>query len=113
MEVPLRELEKVREPIEMNPVKGVSMDLDQSGAAVQSRIDIRGMRKSEAIDLIERLVDAAIIEGKPYLEIVHGKGNGVLRQSVREKLREFKAVKETGHPPQEQGGEGVTIVKLD
>jgi DNA mismatch repair protein MutS2 len=74
--------------------------------------DYRGWRAEEAIeDLDRRLNDAALV-GMPFIRIIHGKGTGALRQAMREYLRKHPVVKEIEPAPVEQGGEGVTIVKL-
>ena len=46
------------------------------------------------------------------VQIVHGIGNGVLKKTVRQKLKEYKDVTDISSPPDEQGGEGVTWVKF-
>ncbi|MEA2573541.1 MAG: mismatch repair protein MutS2 [Chloroflexia bacterium] len=74
--------------------------------------DYRGWRAEEAIeDLDRRLNDAALV-GMPFIRVIHGKGTGALRQAMREYLRKQPIVKEIEPAPVEQGGEGVTIVKL-
>ncbi|MDQ3703809.1 MAG: Smr/MutS family protein [Chloroflexota bacterium] len=74
--------------------------------------DYRGWRAEEAIeDLDQRLNDAALV-GMPFIRVIHGKGTGALRQAMREYLRKQPIVKEIEPAPVEQGGEGVTIVKL-
>ncbi len=49
-------------------------------------IDIRGKRGEEAVDLVRRLVDDATVVGVSELRILHGKGNGILKNMVREYL---------------------------
>ncbi|HEX8218183.1 MAG TPA: Smr/MutS family protein [Chloroflexia bacterium] len=74
--------------------------------------DYRGWRAEEALeDLDQRLNDATLV-GMPFIRIIHGKGTGALRQAMREYLRKHPVVKEIEPAPVEQGGEGVTIVKL-
>ena len=46
------------------------------------------------------------------VRIVHGKGTGALRQKIRKYLRGNKKVKEFFTPPNEAGGDGVTVVML-
>jgi DNA mismatch repair protein MutS2 len=75
-------------------------------------LDIRGKTVEEALPEIEHYLDAAYLAGLPWVRIIHGKGTGKLRQGVRDHLRTSPVVKshETGRD--EEGGEGVTVVRL-
>ena len=75
-------------------------------------LDLRGQRADEALDALDRYLDAAYLTGMPFVRIIHGKGTGKLRQAVRQALSEHPQVKsyETGQP--NEGGDGVTVVKL-
>ena len=97
VEIPLKDLLVANEPLPLNPTKGVKADLMEKGSAKQ-RIDIRGIRRTEALDLIEQFVDGALMNNLSFLEIIHGKGNGVLKKAVLQKLKEFKQIKEISHP---------------
>jgi len=70
------------------------------------------MRYEEALKVVEDFVDQALITNTGSLRIVHGKGSGALREAVRRKLREYNLAMEIEHPPQEMGGDGVTLVEL-
>jgi DNA mismatch repair protein MutS2 len=48
----------------------------------------------------------------PWVRIIHGKGTGKLRQGVREFLRASPVVKSHASGHDNEGGEGVTVVKL-
>ena len=75
-------------------------------------IDLRGKKAEEAIAMISRYIDDAILLGIPEITIIHGKGDGVLRQVVRDYLKKIKEVKslQEGHP--DRGGAGMTIVSF-
>lgn len=74
-------------------------------------LDLRGQRADEALEALDRYLEAAVYAGLPFVRIIHGKGAGKLRQVVRQALRQHPAVKsfEGGG---EEGGEGVTIALL-
>ncbi len=76
----------------------------------QLTLDLRGKRADEALSMIQRYVDDAIILSIPEVRILHGKGNGILRQITREYLGSIKEVKKFQDAPLEQGGTGITIV---
>ncbi len=74
--------------------------------------DFRGWRAEEAIEEIDRRLDQAALAGMPFIRIIHGKGTGALRKAMRDFLKNHPLVK-TMEPGQlQEGGEGVTIVKL-
>ena len=112
MTVDLDELIPANEPIPINKRKSVNTDSVASSATFETKIDIRGLRRDEALKTLEAFLDKAIINNVDICEIIHGKGNGVLKKSVLKKIREYKDVKEVFHPPQEAGGDGVTIVNF-
>ncbi|MFL5733601.1 MAG: endonuclease MutS2, partial [Chloroflexia bacterium] len=74
--------------------------------------DFRGWRAEEAIEEIDRRLDEAAMAGMPFLRIIHGKGTGALRKALREFLTKQPVVKGLETPRPEEGGEGVTIVRL-
>lgn len=75
-------------------------------------LDLRGQTIEEALDELERRLDAAFVAGLPFLRVIHGKGTGRLRQAIREFVRDnpYVASFESGH--ESEGGDGVTVVKL-
>ena len=46
------------------------------------------------------------------LEIVHGKGKGALRKLVHSKIKEYRDFLSYYHPSDEQGGDGVTMIRM-
>ncbi len=112
MTVDIDELIPANEPIPTNNKKSVNTDAVVSSATFETKIDIRGLRRDEAIRTLEAFLDKAIINNVDICQIIHGKGNGILKKSVLKKIREYKDVKEVFHPPQEAGGDGVTIVNF-
>lgn len=75
-------------------------------------LHVRGRTVDEALEQLERSLDAAYLAGVPYLRVVHGKGTGRLRQAIRQALKEsgYVASFKSGTPA--EGGEGVTVVWL-
>ncbi|MBN1185945.1 MAG: Smr/MutS family protein [Bacteroidales bacterium] len=79
----------------------------------KSEIDVRGKRAEEAITTIMEFIDEAIVVNASYLRILHGKGNGILRQVIRDYLYTVDVVKTCKDEHVERGGAGITIVELD
>ncbi|MCX6257374.1 MAG: Smr/MutS family protein [Bacteroidia bacterium] len=75
-------------------------------------IDVRGMRVEELIPAITDYIDDAIMLDVNEVKILHGTGNGVLRQVVREYLRTVELVKSFHDEHVEFGGAGITVVRF-
>jgi DNA mismatch repair protein MutS2 len=75
-------------------------------------LDLRGLVVEEALDELEKRLDAASLAGLPIIRVIHGKGTGRLRQAIRQALKgnPYVGSFEAGHPG--EGGDGVTVVKL-
>jgi DNA mismatch repair protein MutS2 len=107
----VRDLLPAAEPMQQT-AHVTSTDL-QHVATFDAKIDLRGMSKDEAMQVLEKFVDNALLSNASSLRILHGKGDGVLRKVVRQKLREYGGnISNIYHPEQDGGGEGVTIVEL-
>jgi DNA mismatch repair protein MutS2 len=76
-------------------------------------IDVRGQRAEDALDILDRYLDSAVVAGMPFVRVIHGKGTGRLRQVIREALHEHINVTSFEQGADNEGGEGVTIVHLD
>jgi DNA mismatch repair protein MutS2 len=79
---------------------------------VPPELVIREMRVEEALPVLEKYLDDALLVGYESVRILHGKGTGTLRKVVHEYLRQHPSVASFQLAPREQGGEGVTIVQL-
>ncbi len=79
---------------------------------VPQELVIRQMRVDEALPLLEKYLDDALLTGYDTVRILHGKGTGALRKAVHDYLSQHPQVASFQLAPREQGGEGVTIVRL-
>ncbi len=82
-------------------------------APSRSRLDLRGMRADEARQELEQFLDKALLDNLGQVEIIHGKGQGILAKMVQEVLSRYPAVKKFNFAPYGAGDSGVTIVELD
>jgi DNA mismatch repair protein MutS2 len=76
------------------------------------RLDIRGEKPEEAEFEVIKFVDEAYVAGLSQVEILHGKGTGVLKNLVKEILKSHDKVKEFRFAPIDLGGDGITIAEL-
>ena len=91
----------------------------QTREAIDSRklnfhqdLDVRGMRGDEAINAVMYFIDDAILVGMPRVRILHGKGNGILRQLIRQYLATVPNVTHFQDEHVQFGGAGITVVDL-
>jgi DNA mismatch repair protein MutS2 len=90
----------------------------QSAAAFSSvpyapvSLDIRGEYADTVTGGLTRFLDRAVADGRGEVEIIHGRGTGVLRREVHAFLRNFPAVRSFRLAPEDRGGDGMTIVEL-
>ena len=76
-------------------------------------IDIRGERLEQALNIVISFIDDAIMVGVSEVRILHGKGNGILREEIRKYLKTIGGVASFRDEQIEMGGSGITVVKLD
>ncbi|PIF02376.1 MAG: endonuclease MutS2 [Draconibacterium sp.] len=75
-------------------------------------IDIRGQRAEEAIGNIQNFIDEAIMFEVSQLRILHGKGHGILKETIRNYLRSEPMVRKFKDEHVDFGGAGITVVTL-
>lgn len=109
--VPLKNLVLLDNKVE--PIKSYNRTGESRATReIKTEIDIRGMDSIEGIIEVERFIDAAIMSGLGTISIIHGKGTGVLRKSVWDRLKTHKNVKSYRSGTFGEGEMGVTIVEL-
>jgi DNA mismatch repair protein MutS2 len=79
---------------------------------VSTTLDIRGFKPEDADYKVTRYIDDAFASNAGRVEILHGKGTGVLRNTVHEILKQHENVKKYYLADIEYGGEGITIVEF-
>lgn len=79
----------------------------------KQEIDVRGMRADEAIHAITNYIDNAIMLGVKRVRILHGKGTGILRTTIRQYLATIPSVTHFADEHVQFGGAGITIVSFE
>lgn len=75
-------------------------------------LDLRGKRGEEILSLIQTFIDEGYMLGIKDLRIIHGKGNGILRDLTRNFLKDMSQVRHMEDEHADRGGAGVTLVAL-
>ena len=115
--MPLRELEGATRPT-ASERRAARMDAPPVVAVATPRgdvpyqLDLRGLRRDEALERLEQYLEDASLAGLPSCRIVHGKGTGAIRQAVRERLRSSQFVSRFEAETDASGGDGATQVWL-
>ena len=89
-----------------------SAEVKLRNLAVKPELDIRGMMTDEAIPVVERFIDSAVLAKLETVTVIHGKGTGALRTAVHQSLRKNKQVKNFRLGRYGEGEMGVTVVTL-
>jgi DNA mismatch repair protein MutS2 len=77
-----------------------------------TELDIRGMTGDEALPMVDKFIDDAVLAGLHRIDIIHGKGTGALRKKVTDFLSQHPRVKAHRLGEWNEGGTGATVVEL-
>ena len=94
-------------------MSGHSEGLQERKLNFKPNIDIRGERLMEALEIVSRFIDDALMVGIGEVKILHGKGNGILKEEIRKYLKTVPGVVSCKDEDIQFGGSGITVVKLD
>ena len=86
--------------------------IDKHRNQFRQELDVRGMRADEALNQVQYFIDDAILVGASQVRILHGKGNGILRQLIRQYLGSVPNVTNYRDEHVQFGGAGITVVEL-
>ena len=74
--------------------------------------DLHSIPPRDVKDAVEAYLEEAHARGFRYVRIIHGRGIGVQRETVRRVLARTPFVQEFGDAPMEAGGWGATVITL-
>lgn len=102
------EYKKMMRPV--TPRTVVSVDISSRKLNFRDSVDVRGMRAAEALEVVQDLVDDALMVGVGGVTILHGKGTGALKEEIRRYLRGVPEVESARDEHADRGGAGITVV---
>jgi DNA mismatch repair protein MutS2 len=93
--------------------KGVQVSVISANTDdMRMEINLIGRTVDEATEELEKYLDRAFLAGLPRVRIIHGHGAGILRRGVRDFLKSHPHVATIAEAPQNEGGQGATLVEL-
>ncbi|MBK8153564.1 MAG: Smr/MutS family protein [Saprospiraceae bacterium] len=110
--IPYGELELVSNAVDTKSEHSVQIKGAHVEPQFNSTLDIRGFRQAEAIDTLEVFLDRALLSNFKEVKVIHGKGNGVLKNAISKSLRTYTFIDKTWQPPAEEGGDGITMISF-
>jgi DNA mismatch repair protein MutS2 len=105
-----RNLEKLARKTRSKPGQRVVATPDTG--EMSPEIHLRGMTSDEATEALDQFLDRAVVAGLSQVYVIHGKGTGTLRKSLTTFLKQHREVDSLRLGNWNEGGAGVTIVKL-
>jgi DNA mismatch repair protein MutS2 len=114
LKLPLKRLELRQKAIKEAPPPrtNVAGGGSPTGSSPGLELDLRGERVEAGLDKLERYLNDAYMARLPWARIIHGYGTGAMRSAVRDVLRGHPLVAQMRSGEANEGGDGVTVVKL-
>jgi len=113
--VKLNELEKLGSETKSNTKNKVKVNIKLNDSKKDDFVfglDLRGKRGEEALKRTSKYIDSAIIANASEVKILHGTGNGILRNIIRDYLKTVNEIEWFGDEDIRLGGSGITIIKF-
>jgi len=95
------------------PVQKVDEGISDRKLNFKPELDVRGARVNDAIEIVTRYIDDAIMLDVNTVRIVHGKGTGALREEIQKYIRTIPGVVSVKDEQVQFGGSGVTVVTFE
>jgi DNA mismatch repair protein MutS2 len=81
-------------------------------APMVKQVNVIGMRVADAMPLVDKAIDNALLQDADTVEIIHGRGTGRLMRAIHEHLKDHQCVREFTSGDLASGGTGVTVVHI-
>ena len=86
--------------------------LRSKSSSVSASINVMGKNLEDALADVEKYLDDVYMAGLDMVSIIHGRGGGILKDGIRQMLKRKKYVDSYGAASYNDGGEGVTVVRM-
>jgi DNA mismatch repair protein MutS2 len=100
-------------PAKVIPLKKSAASLAAGAEPACARtVNVIGMRVEEALPVVDKAIDTALLEGADAVEVIHGRGTGRLMAAIHEYLKTHPCVGGFAQGTQAEGGSGLTIIHI-
>ncbi|WP_312832833.1 endonuclease MutS2 [Sedimentibacter saalensis] len=110
MKVKKSDLIKIKSDEEVKQKNNTTRMVKLKTSSISPVIDLRGLNLDEALLELDKYLDDAFMSNLNEIQVIHGKGMGILREGITQFLKKHKHVKESRLGSFNEGGDGVTIV---
>jgi DNA mismatch repair protein MutS2 len=104
--------EALRQKVQTTELHLHSDDRRASESGARTELKLIGKKTDEAVELVDKFLDEAFLNGLSEVRLIHGHGTGALRRAITELLEGHPHVARFAPAPQDKGGAGATIVEL-
>ncbi|MGM0595460.1 MAG: endonuclease MutS2 [Myxococcota bacterium] len=87
-------------------------EFENSAVTGSNTLDLRGMRREEALEKVETYIDKLMLDNEKFCTIIHGYGTGVLKKAVRRLMKKSPFVVDYRPGKKGEGADGVTVVRI-
>lgn len=85
---------------------------DETRLPIEDYLDLHAFRPQDVRSVVEAYIEAAREAGFLEVRLIHGRGIGVQRETVRAALARHPEVESFANAPPERGGWGATVARL-
>ena len=110
MKVHVSQMRRVEEEVKPKKKPGGKVALAEKSVSMEC--DVRGMNVEEAILAVDLYLDSCVMNSLKQVQIIHGKGTGILRSGIQQHLKKHRSVQEFRLGRYGEGEDGVTVVTL-
>lgn len=94
------------------PAPKAKVKIGSKSQTVSASLNVVGKNLDDALMDVEKYIDDVYIAGLEKVTIIHGRGEGILKRGIRDMLKKNKLVASCEAGVYNEGGEGVTVVKM-
>jgi DNA mismatch repair protein MutS2 len=98
--------------VSAEPVLPAGISLQRQATAPSSEIRLIGLTVDDALQQVDKFLDDASLSDLGEVRLIHGLGSGRLKKAIAGLLKDHLHVERFTPAPADQGGAGVTLVKL-
>jgi DNA mismatch repair protein MutS2 len=85
---------------------------EEDAQEIPSQLNIIGLTVDDALPIVDKFIDQALVHGLEKIQIIHGVGSGRLRSAIGKFLQDHQGVKTYAPGDKMRGGNGITVVEL-